>query len=108
MEVPSTVLWTSPSLVLLGFLALIAVVVMLGRSSTARFEGARYEGGPYAFAANRAVVRESVSVAAATSAGSTVAPSADAPADAAPRPLPAAAAGHPAGRSRPAARTATW
>jgi hypothetical protein len=95
-------------LVLLGFLALIAVVVLLGRSSTARFEGGRHEGGPYAFAANLAVVRESVSVAAAASAGSTAGPSAGAPADAASRPLPAAAAGHPAGRSRPAARTATW
>jgi hypothetical protein len=102
-EVPTLVPWSSPSLVLLGFVALIGVVILLGRSSTARFEGARFT-----FDGNCAVVRERAVVAA--SAGSS-APSAgvpaDAPVDAPSRPLPAAAATHPAGRALPA-RTSTW
>src|SRR5690349_16567639 len=91
--------WSSPSLVLLGFVALIGVVILLGRSSTARFEGARF-----AFEGNGAAVLERAVVAA--SAGSVS--SAPAPLDVPSRQLPAAAAGHPAGRGLSAARTATW
>jgi hypothetical protein len=98
-EVPSAMALSSPSLVLLGFVALIGLVILLGRSSTARFEGTRF-----AFDGNCAVVRERAVVAA--SAGSV--PSAGAPVDVPSRPLPAAAVAHPAGGALPTARTATW
>jgi hypothetical protein len=95
--------------VLLCFLALIGLVVVLGRSSTAR-----YEGGGYAFAANRADLRREPAAVAAgggsESAGgsSDAQPAAPVAAPAGARPLPAGAAAHPAGRALPAARTATW
>ena len=118
-EVPTAVPWSSPSLVLLGFLALVGLVIVLGRSSTAR-----YEGGRYAFDQNCAEVRREPAAAVAASgagsgagagAGSTSGSEAggtavaDLPSAAAPaRSLPAAAAAHPAGRSLPTARTAAW
>jgi hypothetical protein len=91
-------------LVLLGFLALVGLVILLGRSSTARYEGTRY-----AFEGNCAAVRlEHAAVAASAGASSGAVPSAGVPAAKPRRPLPAGAVDHPAGRSLPAARTATW
>jgi hypothetical protein len=102
-------------LVLLGFLALVGLVIVLGRSSTARYEGARYAGGGYAFERNRTEPRREPAAVgapagAAEAAGAPPAdvPSAGVPPETPPRPLPAAAADHPAGRSRPAARTVAW
>jgi hypothetical protein len=109
LEVPAAVPWSSPSLVLFGFLALIGLVIVLGRSSTARYEGARY-----AFAANSTDARREPAAVAAGAGVEAVAGPAEAPpappvaAPAVARPLPAGAAAHPAGRALPAARTATW
>jgi hypothetical protein len=104
-EVSIAVPWSSPSLVLLGFLALVGLVILLGRSSTAR-----YEGSHFAFDGNCAAVsREpAAAVAASASASSGAGPSGGVSAGTPPRPLPAAAAAHPAGRSLNAARPATW
>ena len=107
LEVQPAVPWSSPSLVLLGFLALVGVVIALGRSSTAR-----YEVGAYAFAGNGTDVRrlEPAAVAASPS-GAGVASTATGPAPSAgpaSRSLPAAAAGHPAGRSLAGGRPPAW
>jgi hypothetical protein len=94
-------------LVLLGFLALVGLVIVLGRSSTAR-----YEVGRYAFDSNCADVRrlEPAAVAASPS-GTGAAGTATSPAPSAGAPqrqLPTAAAGHPAGRSLPGVRPPAW
>jgi len=105
LEVSTAVPWSSPSLVVFGFAALVGLVIVLGRSSTARYEVSRF-----AFDSNCTDVRrpEPAAVAAAAPAaaappGATTAlPSAEAPS------RPVVADGHPAGRSLPATRTATW
>jgi hypothetical protein len=105
LEVSAALPWSSPSLVVFGFAALVGLVILLGRSSTAR-----YEVGRFAFDANCADVRrpEPAAVAAAAPAaaaatGATTAqPLAEVPA------RPPVAEGHPAGRALPGARTATW
>ncbi len=106
-EVTTAVPWSSPSLVLLGFLALVGLVIVLGRSSTARFEVGRY-----AFEGNCAEVRrfEPAAVGAAPAVpGGRAATASAAPSVAAPqRSLPAGAAAHPAGRAQAAARPAGW
>ena len=109
-EVPSVVPWSSPSVVVLGFVALVGLVIVLGRSSTAR-----YEGGGYAFDRNCAEVRREPAVVAASATGAASVgtgtadlPSTGVPAGAPPRPLPAGPDAHPAGRSLAAPRTATW
>jgi hypothetical protein len=106
LEVPTAMPWSSPSMVLLGFVALVGLVIVLGRSSTARYEGDRYafaQNSAHAQRERAAVAASAAAIEAGEGAGGTR-PSAGAP----PRPLPASAAAHPAGRSLPAARPATW
>jgi hypothetical protein len=105
--------WSSPALVLLGFVALVGVVIALGRSSTAR-----YEVGRYAFDRNCADDRRSepAAVGAGSAAGAATATASATPSGG---PAPVAGAGsarpgavgsaaHPAGRSLAAPRTAQW
>ncbi len=107
LEVPSAVSWSSPSLVLLGFLALVGLVIVLGRSSTAR-----YEVDAFAFAGNCADVRRlehAVVAASPSGAGAARTDTGPAPsAGPASLSLPPAAAGHPAGRSLAGARPPAW
>jgi hypothetical protein len=102
LEALDLVPWSSPTSVVIAFLALVGLVIVLGRSSTARFE----------FDRNCADVRTREHAVAAVSTGRAAAPamaSTGAPAldGGLPAPVPAGSGGHPAGRAI-ATRTATW
>jgi hypothetical protein len=116
------VVWSSPTLVLFGFVALVGLVIVLGRSSTAR-----YEVGRYSFDRNSAESRReepaAIGAASAGSHGSAGVAAPEAPSEAvpeapsgghsamggeSPRPVPAAVGAHPAGRSRAISRPAAW
>jgi hypothetical protein len=94
--------WSSPGFVLLGFLALVGVVIALARSSTARYE----------FDRNRADVparAPAVATASAVAGGTVPAMFADVPAPVAGGSADAPApGGHPAGRSLARSAPAWW
>jgi hypothetical protein len=82
--------------VLLGFVAMLGLVVALARSSTAAYE----------FDRNCAAVRQTEPAVAAAPAARVATPAALGSGSA--QPAPTGAAAHPAGRSLAAAREATW